>query len=62
MNADELEKALNASDGFVALGDFSITGAPDEVIERIQKSLQTFGLEKHLNMPTLVGGMHWTKR
>jgi len=57
VNADELEKTLNASDGLVALGDFGITGAPDEVIERIKTSLQTFGLEKHLNMPALLEGM-----
>lgn len=57
VNADELEKALNTSGGCIALRDFGITGASGLVIERIKTSLQTFGLEKHLDMPALVSGI-----
>lgn len=57
VNADELEKALYGSGGFLALRDFGITGAPDRVLDRIKTNLQTFGLEKHLDMPALMRGV-----
>ncbi len=57
VNADELEKTLNASDGFLPLRDFGITGAPARVLARIKTSLQTFGLDKQLDMPALLQEM-----
>ena len=57
VNADELEKALNASGGLLPLADFGISGAPGQVLARIKTSLRTFGLDKQLDMPALLQGI-----
>lgn len=57
VNADEMEKELKASGGYLKLGGLGVTGKPGVVLKRIKKSLQTFGLEQRLDLPTLLAGM-----
>jgi predicted ABC-type ATPase len=57
VNADEMEKDLKTTQGFLNLRDLGIQGEGAGVLERIKESLQTFGLEKKLLMPVLLAGM-----
>lgn len=57
MNADEIEKSLHATGGFLKLSDFGILGASVALLERFKSSLKTFGLEARLDMPALLAGM-----
>lgn len=62
VNADELEKALNASDGFLPLRDFGITGAPARVLARIKTSLQTLGSTSNWTCRPCCRESLWTQR
>ncbi|MBH1962837.1 MAG: zeta toxin family protein [Comamonadaceae bacterium] len=57
VNADEIEKALRVSGGFLNLRELRVTGEPVEVLSRIKNILQTFGLDKRLNMDALLPGI-----
>ena len=57
VNADEMEKTLNGSGGFLALGDFDITGEPGMVLKRIKNRLTTSGLGKRLDMTAVLAGI-----
>ena len=57
VNADEMEKDLKASGGYLQLGSLGVTGKPGVVLKRIRKSLKTFGLEQRLDLPKLLEGM-----
>lgn len=57
VNADEMEKELKASGGYLDLGSLGVTGKPGVVKKRIQKSLKSFGLEQRLDLRTLLAGM-----
>lgn len=54
VNADEMERDLKASGGFLQLRTLGVTGEASVVLKRIKKSLKTFGLEKRLDLPSLL--------
>lgn len=57
VNADEMERDLVASAGYLSLRSLGVSGEPDEVLKRIKKSLSTFGLEQRLDLKGLLAGM-----
>lgn len=57
VNADEMERDLNATQGFLSLRNLGISGDAAAVLKRIRHSLKTFGLEKKLDLPALLAGI-----
>lgn len=57
VNADEMERDLVASVGFLSLRSLGVSGEPAVVLKRIKKRLETFGLEKRLDLQALLAGM-----
>jgi len=57
VNADEMEKALLVSGGYLKLRDLGVTGEPKSVLKRLKRSLKTFGLDKRIDIPTLLAGI-----
>lgn len=52
-----MERDLVASVGFLSLRSLGVSGEPAVVLKRIKKSLETFGLEKRLDLQALLAGM-----
>lgn len=57
INADDMERELKTAEGFLDLRGLGIQGDNAGVLERIQQSLQTSGLEGKLPIPKLLAGM-----
>lgn len=54
LNADEMERDLKATQGFLSLRRLGVGGDAVEVLERTKRSLETFGLEEKLDLPALL--------
>jgi predicted ABC-type ATPase len=57
VNADEIERDLNATAGLLSLRNLGIGGERAGVLKRIRHSLKTSGLEKRLHLPALLAGI-----
>lgn len=57
VNADEIERDLKATQGFLNLRRLGIGGDAAGALERIKRSLDTFGLGKKLDLPALFSGL-----
>lgn len=57
VNADEIERDLKASRGFLGLKVLGVGGDAAAVLRRIKHSLATSGLEKRLDLPALLAGL-----
>ena len=54
VNADEMERDLKATSGYLSLDNLGISGEILEVLKRIKQSLKTSGLESRLDLPALL--------
>ena len=57
MNADEIERDLKNTQGFLSLRKLGIDGGINEMLGRIKRSLGTSGFEERLEMPALLSSM-----
>lgn len=57
VNADEMERDLKTTRGFLSLRQLGIGGEVVGVLDRIKQSLKTFGLEGRLDLPALLSGL-----
>lgn len=57
MNADEIERELKNTLGFLSLRKLGIDGQVTGILERIKQSLRTSGFEERLDMPALLLGI-----
>lgn len=57
VNADEMERDLSATQGFLNLRHLGISGEVGGELNRITQSLKSSGLESRLDLPTLLAGM-----
>lgn len=57
VNADEIERELKRTQGFLSLRKLGIDGRVTGMLERIKRSLSTSGFEERLDMPALLSRM-----